>query len=163
MSTRKHQTALYNMAVVFINLAKGYDMDTQYITALQYATKHDRTKAWVIKLCHAGRLAGAYLAGGVWVIPEDCQLPEPLRRGPKPVFDAALAQAAMDASIARRKPVQVETVDPDIKVRIDGHVARGDTYNESGSCKTADGNWLMSPEGWNKAAWNYYQSLVSGL
>lgn len=158
-----HQTTLYNVVVVFINLAKGYDMDTQYITALEYARKHDRTKPWIVKLCQSGRLQGAYLAGGVWVIPADCALPEPLRRGPKPVFDAAKAQAAMDAAMARRAPKPVDTLDPDLKGLIQMRFDRGDTYNQGGSCHTVDDRWLMPPEGWNKAAWRFYQSLVDGL
>ena len=136
-------------------------MDTQYITALEYARKHARTKPWIVKLCQGGRLHGAYLAGGVWVIPEDCPLPEPLRRGPKPVFDADKAREAL--AVVRVDPKPVERLDPDLRELIQMRFDRGDTFNEGGSCHTVDDRWLMPPEGWNKAAWRFYQSLVSAL
>lgn len=146
-------------------------METEYITALEYATKHDRSKAWVIKLCHAKRLDGAYLAGGVWVIPADCPLPDPLRRGPKPSFDRAMAKLAMDQARVAREARRVEeheqverigtALHPNCKAAIDHCTARGGVFNSAGSCKLGD-RWLMSPEGWNGAAWLYAQSVAAG-
>lgn len=146
-------------------------MDTDYITALQYATKHERTKQWVIRLCHAGRIEGAYMAGGVWVMPADAPLPDALRPGPKPNFDRAMALLALDKSRADRESrravelVQVEQIGavlhPNCKAAIDHCTARGGVFNSAGSCKLGD-RWLMSPEGWNGAAWVYAQSVAAG-
>lgn len=146
-------------------------MDTDYITALEYARKHDRTKQWVIRLCHAGRIEGAYMAGGVWVVPADAPLPALLKPGPKPNFDRAMAKIAMEKSRAVReskRAVEHEQVEqigtalhPNAKARIDANFAAGGVYDQSGNCHIGD-RWLMRPEGWNGTAWLYYQSLVAG-
>lgn len=146
-------------------------MDADYVTALQYATKHDRTKQWVIRLCHAGRIDGAYMAGGVWVMPADAPLPEALKPGPKPNFDRAMAKLALDKSRADRESrravelVQVEqigaTLHPNCKAAIDHFTAQGGVYDHVGNCHVGD-RWLMKPEGWNAAAWVYAQSVAAG-
>lgn len=146
-------------------------MDADYVTALQYATKHDRTKQWVIRLCHAGRIEGAYMAGGVWVMPADAPLPDALKPGPKPNFDKAMAKLAMDKSRADRESrravelVQVEqigaTLHPKSKAAIDHFTAQGGVYDHVGNCHVGD-RWLMKPEGWNAAAWVYAQSVAAG-
>lgn len=147
-------------------------MDANYVTALQYATKHDRTKQWVIRLCHAGRIEGAYMAGGVWVMPADAPLPDALRPGPKPNFDRAMAKLALDKSRADRESrravelVQVEqtgaVLDPECKEVIDRHMAMGGVYNYAGNCKLPGDRWPYKPKGWNEAAWAYVQSVVAG-
>jgi hypothetical protein len=146
-------------------------MDSEYITALEYGSRHGRTKAWIIKLCHAGRLQGAYLAGGVWVIPADCPLPDPLRRGPKPSFDLALAKMAMERAkviqretkaIAREQVAEVGTMlDPACKAEIDHNMAQGGVYDYAGNCKIGN-RYPYRPKGWNAAAWLYVQSVLAG-
>lgn len=146
-------------------------MDTDYITALEYARKHDRTKQWVIRLCHAGRIEGAYMAGGVWVVPADAPLPAPLKPGPKPNFDRTLARLAMDKARADRQAreaverAQVAQIggvlSPSLKATID-QVFADDGMFKSGGSFNIKGIWYKPPQGWNEAAWLYYQSLVAG-
>lgn len=146
-------------------------MDADYVTALEYARKHDRTKQWVIRLCHAGRIDGAYMAGGVWVMPADAPLPDALRPGPKPNFDRAMARLALDKSRAdreSRRAVEREQVEhigtalhPKAKAAIDHFTAQGGVYDHVGNCHVGD-RWLMKPEGWNAAAWVYAQSVAAG-
>lgn len=146
-------------------------MDTQYLTALEYAQKHNRTKQWVISLCHSGRIDGAFKAGGVWAIPADTPLPAPLKPGPKLVFDPVKAKAAMDAAQQRRKDVEAleagnvaqlgEMISEGLKQTISEHHAAGGIYDKAGNCKLGD-RWIMPPDGWNGLAWRYYQSFVVG-
>lgn len=146
-------------------------MDADYITALQYADKHGRSKAWIVKLCHAGRLPGAFLCNGIWAVPADCPLPDLLKPGPKLKFDRVLAKAAMAQAKAAREAQEAtereqvkqigSVLNAGVKARIDAHFAQGGIYRSGGSCKLGE-RWIMPPQGWNEAAWLYYQSLVAG-
>ena len=148
---------------------------TEYVSALDYAILHKRTKPWIVKLCQHGRIEGAYLAGGVWAIPKDAKLPEPMKRGPKINVDRALAALAMQAAKERRQAEDRErreadrqviegigsALHPKSKAHIDHFFAKGGTFDQGGNCHIGD-KWLMRPEGWNGTAWLYYQSLKAG-
>lgn len=146
-------------------------MDADYITALEYADKHGRSKAWIVKLCHAGRLPGAFLCNGIWAVPSDCPLPDQLKPGPKLKFDRVLAKAAMAQAKAARETQEATereqvkqiggVLNAGIKAKVDQVFAQGGKFNSAGSYKLGD-RWVMTPDGWNEAAWLYYQSLVAG-
>jgi len=69
-------------------------MDTEYVTAKEFAEQHGFSKIWVLKLAKSGRIGGAYKAGPVWLMPKGAVMPASLRRGPRAVPDAELAARA---------------------------------------------------------------------
>ena len=72
-----------------------------YLTAVEYARKHNCSKQWIIKLARAGRLDGAYLAGAAYLIPEDAPIPPRLKPGPKALPDSAAAFQARRRVLVR--------------------------------------------------------------
>ena len=79
------------------------DNGVKWISAREYAQKHGVTKAWVIKLCHQGRIENAYKAGSVWMMPTDEPMPEKLARGPIPRLDSSRALKAATVAQNRAK------------------------------------------------------------
>ncbi len=56
---------------------------SSYITREEYAEKHGRKRAVVLRLCGQGRIPGAIQKGSIWLIPEDAPYPADARVGTK--------------------------------------------------------------------------------
>ena len=63
-----------------------------YITTDEYAEKHNRKKAIVLRLCRDGRIEGAVQINSVWLIPTDAPYPEDARYGARVQSSRVLAQ-----------------------------------------------------------------------
>lgn len=50
--------------------------EEKYISASEYAARHDKGNAIVKRLCLAGKLPGAYKTSSGWLIPENTPYPE---------------------------------------------------------------------------------------
>ena len=57
------------------------EMKNTYLTATQFAEKHEKKSAIVRKLCIDGRIEGARFVGSTWIIPEDAPYPPDARVG----------------------------------------------------------------------------------
>ncbi len=55
----------------------------EYLTSEEIAQKWNISSRRVTTLCKAGRIAGVVQKGGVWLIPDDAQKPESMKRGRK--------------------------------------------------------------------------------
>lgn len=55
----------------------------EYLTSEEIAQKWDISSRRVTTLCKDGRIAGAIQKGGVWLIPDNAQKPESMKRGRK--------------------------------------------------------------------------------
>ena len=51
------------------------DNEVKYISASEYALKHNKSRASIKNLCLAGKLPGAYKTSAGWMIPEDTPYP----------------------------------------------------------------------------------------
>lgn len=54
-----------------------------YLTSEEIAQKWDISSRRVTTLCKDGRIDGAIQKGGVWLIPDNVQKPESMKRGRK--------------------------------------------------------------------------------
>ena len=63
-----------------------------YITTDEFAKKHNRKKAIVLRLCREGRIEGAVQANSVWLIPEDAPYPADARYGARVPSSRVLIQ-----------------------------------------------------------------------
>lgn len=54
-----------------------------YLTSEEIAQKWDISTRRVTTLCKDGRIVGAIQKSGVWLIPNDAQKPEKMKRGRK--------------------------------------------------------------------------------
>lgn len=55
----------------------------EYLTSEEIAQKWNISSRRVTTLCKDGRISGAIQKGGVWLIPDDAQKPESMKRGRK--------------------------------------------------------------------------------
>lgn len=55
----------------------------EYLTSEEIAQKWNISSRRVTTLCKDGRIGGAVQKGGVWLIPDDAQKPENMKRGRK--------------------------------------------------------------------------------
>lgn len=55
----------------------------EYLTSEEIAQKWNISARRVTTLCKDGRIDGAVQKGGVWLIPDDAQKPESMKRGRK--------------------------------------------------------------------------------
>lgn len=55
----------------------------EYLTSEEIAQKWDISSRRVTTLCKDGRISGAIQKSGVWLIPDDVQKPESMKRGRK--------------------------------------------------------------------------------
>ena len=55
----------------------------EYLTSEEIAQKWNISARRVTTLCKDGRIRGAVQKGGVWLIPNDVQKPESMKRGRK--------------------------------------------------------------------------------
>ncbi len=55
----------------------------EYLTSEEIAQKWDISSRRVTTLCKVGRIGGAIQKSGVWLIPDDSQKPESMKRGRK--------------------------------------------------------------------------------
>lgn len=56
----------------------------EYLTSEEIAQKWNISSRRVTTLCKAGRIDGVLQKGGVWLIPDNAQKPESMKRGRKP-------------------------------------------------------------------------------
>ena len=49
--------------------------EIKYITADEYAAKYDKKSCIIRRFCSTGKMQGAVLKGGMWLIPEDAEYP----------------------------------------------------------------------------------------
>lgn len=52
----------------------------ELLTTTQMAEKWEISRRRVTTLCHEGRIEGAILRGNTWLIPDDAQKPDDIRR-----------------------------------------------------------------------------------
>lgn len=55
----------------------------EYLTSEEIAQRWDISSRRVTTLCKNGRIDGAIRKGGIWLIPDDAQKPESMKRGRK--------------------------------------------------------------------------------
>ena len=55
----------------------------EFLTSEEIANKWNISTRRVTTLCKGGRIGGAVQKGGVWLIPDDAQKPESMKRGRK--------------------------------------------------------------------------------
>ena len=55
----------------------------EFLTSEEIANKWNISTRRVTTLCKDGRIEGAVQKGGVWLIPDDVQKPESMKRGRK--------------------------------------------------------------------------------
>lgn len=55
----------------------------EFLTSEEIAKKWNISTRRVTTLCKDGRIEGAIQKGGVWLIPDDAQKPESMKRGRK--------------------------------------------------------------------------------
>lgn len=55
----------------------------EYLTSEEIAQRWDISSRRVTTLCKNGRIDGAIQKSGVWLIPDDAQKPESMKRGRK--------------------------------------------------------------------------------
>lgn len=55
----------------------------EYLTSEEIAQKWDISSRRVTTFCKDGRIAGAIQKSGVWLIPDNAQKPESMKRGRK--------------------------------------------------------------------------------
>lgn len=55
----------------------------EYLTSEEVAQKWNISSRRVTTLCKAGRIVGVVQKGGVWLIPDNAQKPESMKRGRK--------------------------------------------------------------------------------
>lgn len=55
----------------------------EYLTSEEIAQRWDISSRRVTTLCKNGRIDGAIRKGGMWLIPDDVQKPESMKRGRK--------------------------------------------------------------------------------
>ena len=60
---------------VFKPVTSGGNDLSSYISVTEYAKKHDVSRDMVKAYCTKGRLVGAQMVGGIWLIPEDAPYP----------------------------------------------------------------------------------------
>ena len=90
--------------------------EVKYETLREWSARHGVTKAWAMKLCHQGRIDGAYKAGLVWVVPVDAPMPNRLTPGPVASLDSA---RAVNARAVAQRQAQREAIKAMPKVAVD--------------------------------------------
>lgn len=85
------------------------DTDIKWIRAREYAEQNGVNREWIVRLCQAGRIEGAYMAGKVWLMPADAEMPTGGRSGPKVVRDEEREVTAALARLRRRDEAERES------------------------------------------------------
>jgi len=127
-------------------------MDTEYVTAKEFAEQNGFSKIWVLKLAKGGRIGGAYKAGPVWLIPKGAVMPASLRRGPRAVPDAVLAAQAIE-----RAPVRAVVL-TDRQKYILNVIRAGGQFDESGARFNSVFDVVGTTPGWTAEDWDFAQS-----
>lgn len=58
-----------------------FEAQPDYLTATEYAEKHDKKPGIVKRMCRNGRINGAVMKGTQWLIPKDAPYPQDARVG----------------------------------------------------------------------------------
>ena len=64
----------------FIDLLDSNYKLKQYLSVIEFAKKHGKSREMIKVFCREGRILGATKKGGVWMIPEDAPYPVPTDR-----------------------------------------------------------------------------------
>jgi len=59
---------------------KGVLINSEFISATEFADKHEKCRATVKRMCSEGRIKGAYKTSSGWLIPKDAQYPSRKKR-----------------------------------------------------------------------------------